>query len=104
MVVALTRGSAATSSWKRRTPCTSGPDERLPSAPMLITLERQPKTNCGRHSKRRIQNLMSTGQRKGKADRELEAIGSILTALDGLDGESIQRVFDYVLGRMSLNC
>ena len=45
---------------------------------------------------------MSTGQRKAGADRELEAIGSILRALEGLDGESIQRVFDYVLGRMSL--
>jgi hypothetical protein len=45
---------------------------------------------------------MSADKRRRKADQELEAIGSILTALDGLDGESIQRVFDYVLGRMSI--
>src|SRR5688572_27152424 len=30
-----------------------------------------------------------------KADRELDAIGTILGALDGLDGDSIQRVLDY---------
>lgn len=40
---------------------------------------------------------------RGKSDRELEAIGTILGALDGLDGESIQRVFDYVLGRLSIS-
>lgn len=45
---------------------------------------------------------MSTGQRKGKADRELDAIGAILSALQGLDGESIQRVLDYVFGRLSI--
>lgn len=39
---------------------------------------------------------------KGNADRELEAIGAILRALEGLDGDSIQRVFDYVLGRLSI--
>jgi hypothetical protein len=49
-----------------------------------------------------VRNCMNTDRRKGKADRELEAIGTILRTLDGLDGESIQRVFDYVLGRMSL--
>lgn len=37
-----------------------------------------------------------------KADRELSAISVILTALDGLEGESIQRVLDYVFGRLSL--
>jgi hypothetical protein len=36
------------------------------------------------------------------ADRELEAIREILRALDGLDGESIQRVFDYVFNRLSI--
>jgi hypothetical protein len=36
------------------------------------------------------------------ADRELDAIGSILRALDGLEGESIQRVLDYVFGRLSI--
>jgi len=47
---------------------------------------------------------MSEGnQRKGKADRELEAIGAILRALEGLDGESIQRVLDYVFGRLSIS-
>src|SRR5665213_2340391 len=45
---------------------------------------------------------MSTGQRKGKADRELDAIGVILGALESLDGESIQRVLDYVFGRLSI--
>jgi hypothetical protein len=45
---------------------------------------------------------MSTGQRKGKADHELDAIGVILEALESLDGESIQRVLDYVFGRLSI--
>jgi hypothetical protein len=36
------------------------------------------------------------------ADHELAAISSILKALDGLDGESIQRVLDYVFGRLSI--
>jgi len=38
----------------------------------------------------------------GKADSELEAIVTILRALDGLEGESIQRVLDYVFGRLSI--
>lgn len=38
----------------------------------------------------------------GRADNELEAIGTILRALDGLEGESIQRVLDYVFGRLSI--
>lgn len=37
------------------------------------------------------------------ADRELRAMSAILAALEELDGESIQRVLDYVLGRLSLN-
>jgi hypothetical protein len=37
------------------------------------------------------------------ADRELAAISSILKALNGLDGESIQRVLDYVFGRLSIS-
>ncbi len=43
-------------------------------------------------------------QREGRhrADSELEAIGTILRALDGLEGESIQRVLDYVFGRLSI--
>ncbi len=36
-------------------------------------------------------------------DRELAALGAILRALDGLDGESIQRVFDYVFNRLSIS-
>ena len=36
------------------------------------------------------------------ADRELNAINVILKALDGLEGESIQRVLDYVTGRLSI--
>jgi hypothetical protein len=41
-------------------------------------------------------------KRRSQTDRELAAIGSILQALDGLDGESIQRVLDYVFGRLSI--
>jgi hypothetical protein len=40
---------------------------------------------------------------KNSADRELAAISGILSALDGLDGESIQRVLDYVFGRLSIS-
>ncbi|HMK40053.1 MAG TPA: hypothetical protein VK451_00695 [Methyloceanibacter sp.] len=40
---------------------------------------------------------------KSSADRELDAISSILRALDGLDGESIQRVLDYVFDRLSIS-
>ncbi len=38
----------------------------------------------------------------GRTDPELEAINTVLGALDGLEGESIQRVLDYVIGRLSL--
>jgi hypothetical protein len=47
-------------------------------------------------------SAMSVPQRKAKADRELDAIGAILSALNSLDGESIQRVLDYVFGRLSI--
>jgi len=40
---------------------------------------------------------------KNSTDRELAAISSILRALNGLDGESIQRVLDYVFGRLSIS-
>lgn len=40
---------------------------------------------------------------RSKTDRELQAMGTILGALEGLEGESIQRVLDYVLGRLSLS-
>ena len=40
---------------------------------------------------------------KDSADRELAAMSAILKALDGLDGESIQRVLDYVFGRLSIS-
>jgi hypothetical protein len=47
---------------------------------------------------------MSTSQRsRGRTDRELDAIGAILGALEGLEGDSIQRVLDYVFGRLSLD-
>ena len=39
---------------------------------------------------------------KSSPDRELQAMAAIISALEGLDGESIQRVLDYVLGRLSL--
>jgi hypothetical protein len=45
---------------------------------------------------------MAEPKSKGAADRELHAIRSILRALDGLDGESIRRVLDYVFGRLSI--
>jgi len=35
-------------------------------------------------------------------DRELDAIKAIIQALDGLEGESIQRVLDYVFSRLSI--
>jgi hypothetical protein len=35
-------------------------------------------------------------------DKELAAIKAILGALDGLDGDAIQRVLDYVFGRLSI--
>jgi hypothetical protein len=38
----------------------------------------------------------------GGQDSELASINAILNALDGLDGESIQRVLDYVIGRLSI--
>jgi hypothetical protein len=45
---------------------------------------------------------MATHVKAGKADTELDAIGTILHALEGLEGESIQRVLDYVFGRLSI--
>jgi hypothetical protein len=45
---------------------------------------------------------MSESDRGSKADRELQSIGTILKALEGLEGESIQRVLDYVFSRLSL--
>ena len=38
-----------------------------------------------------------------KADRELSAMSAILKALEGLDGESMQRVLDYVFSRLSIS-
>jgi len=45
---------------------------------------------------------MARKTRRGSADRELSAINVILEALDGLEGEAIQRVLDYVVGRLSI--
>jgi len=42
------------------------------------------------------------GKKSSSADKELKAIGVILSALEKLDGDSIQRVLDYVFGRLSL--
>ena len=43
------------------------------------------------------------GSRQGSSsDRELVAIGTILGSLEGLEGESIQRVLDYVFSRLSI--
>lgn len=46
---------------------------------------------------------MAESDRSSRADKELHAIGTILRVLDGLDGESIQRVLDYVFSRLSLS-
>jgi hypothetical protein len=46
---------------------------------------------------------MNSNPKADGADRELAAIGAILKALDGLEGESIQRVLDYVFGRLSIS-
>ena len=40
---------------------------------------------------------------RSSQDRELDAIGVIIKALNGLEGESIQRVFDYVFSRLSIS-
>lgn len=45
---------------------------------------------------------MAQKKRRGGADRELSAMNVILEALDGLEGEAIQRVLDYVEGRLSI--
>ena len=45
---------------------------------------------------------MTSSKKQRSDDRELEAISSILEALDELDGESIQRVLDYVFSRLSI--
>jgi hypothetical protein len=41
-------------------------------------------------------------KQSSSTDKELQAIGAILSALEKLDGESIQRVLDYVFDRLSL--
>jgi len=40
---------------------------------------------------------------KATPDKELSAISAILSALQGLEGDSIQRVLDYVFERLSLS-
>src|SRR5437870_1770433 len=45
---------------------------------------------------------MARKTHRGGADPELGAINVILTALEGLEGESIQRVLNYVIGRLSI--
>lgn len=45
---------------------------------------------------------MASSKGRSAADQELDAIGVVLRALDGLDGESIQRVLDYVFSRLSI--
>lgn len=39
----------------------------------------------------------------GSADGELEAIGTVLRALESLEGDSIQRVLDYVVRRLGIS-
>lgn len=46
---------------------------------------------------------MADSKSRSSADGELVAIGAILRALGGLDGESIQRVLDYVFNRLSID-
>jgi len=45
---------------------------------------------------------MAKAGRGRSGDRELDAINVILEALSGLEGDSIQRVLDYVFGRLSI--
>ena len=45
---------------------------------------------------------MAKNSRGKSGDPELDAINAILGALSGLEGESIQRVLDYVFGRLSI--
>lgn len=45
---------------------------------------------------------MAPAMKQSAADRELQAIASILNSLESLEGESIQRVLDYVFSRLSL--
>lgn len=40
--------------------------------------------------------------KRSAADRELAALSAIMNALQGLDGDSIQRVLDYVFSRLSI--
>jgi hypothetical protein len=56
-----------------------------------------------RTSTRKARKMAESDRSSAKADRELNAIGSILKALDGLDGESMQRVLDYVFSRLSIS-
>ena len=43
------------------------------------------------------------GKNTGAADRELSAMSVIIDALEGLEGESVQRVLDYVFSRLSIS-
>ena len=45
---------------------------------------------------------MARKTRRAGPDPELGAINVILDALDGLESDSIQRVLDYVIGRLSI--
>lgn len=45
---------------------------------------------------------MAKAKRPTTTDQEIDAISTVLRALDGLDGESIQRVLDYVFSRLSI--
>lgn len=45
---------------------------------------------------------MGTDDNQAGVDKELRAISAILEALRGLDGDAIQRVLDYVFGRLSI--
>ena len=40
--------------------------------------------------------------KRSAADRELSALSAIMGALEGLDGDSIQRVLEYVFSRLSI--
>ena len=41
--------------------------------------------------------------RRTSSDREIDAISAILRSLEGLDGETIRRVLDYVFSRLSIS-
>src|SRR5688572_21982093 len=51
---------------------------------------------------REVPGVLRMARARTAADRELAALSAIMGALEGLDGDSIQRVLDYVFSRLSI--